>query len=306
MKKPSRAKADLALAFCSLLWGATFVVVKNALDHASVFIFLAVRFSLAALLMLAFRSRAIGRFEREDLFAGLRLGCFMFLGYAFQTAGLQYTSPAKSGFVTGSSVVLVPLLLALFWGRRLTWGAYAGALVAVFGLYYLTIPAAGMAYLNRGDVLTFVAAGLYAVHIILVGEYTRQHSAKALSLIQVAACAAMAWLTAGAAAAIRWQPARFEWRWELYLGILICAVFATALAFSIQLWAQQFTTPSHAAILFTLEPVFAVITSYLLIRERLGHRAMLGAIFVLAGILVAEMLGPPAAPESPEPTSGSA
>jgi drug/metabolite transporter (DMT)-like permease len=303
MEKPSRAKADLALAFCSLLWGATFVVVKNALDHASVFVFLAVRFSLAAVLMLVLRAGTIRQFEREDLFAGLRLGCFMFLGYAFQTTGLQYTTPAKSGFVTGSSVVLVPLLLALFWGRRLTWGAYAGALVAVLGLYFLTIPAAGIAFLNRGDVFTFVAAGLYAVHIILVGEYTRQHSAKALSLIQVGACAAMSWLTAGAAAAIRWQTGRFEWRWELYLGILICAVFATAVAFSIQLWAQQYTTPSHAAILFTLEPVFAVITSYLLIRERLGHRAMLGALFVLAGIFIAEMLGPPAAPESPEPTT---
>lgn len=297
-----RLRADLSLALCSLLWGATFVVVKNGLDHASVFIFLAVRFSVAAVLMAAWSNRAVLRFEREDLFAGLRLGCFMFLGYAFQTAGLQYTTPAKSGFVTGSSVVLVPLLLALFWGKRLTWGAYAGAFVAVLGLYFLTIPAEGIAYLNRGDVLTFVAAGLYAVHIILVAEYTRQHSAKALSLIQVAACAAMAWVTAGAAAAIRWQPARFEWRSELILGILICAVFATAVAFSIQLWAQQYTTPGHAAILFTLEPVFAVITSYILIRERLGPRALLGAAFVLAGIFVAEILGPPAAPESPEPT----
>jgi drug/metabolite transporter (DMT)-like permease len=300
--KPSRLKADVALAFCSLLWGATFVVVKNALDHSSVFIFLALRFTLAALLMLGFSARVLRRMEREDLFAGLRLGCFMFLGYAFQTAGLQYTTPSKSGFVTGSSVVLVPLLLAIFWGKRLARGAYAGAAVAVFGLYFLTIPAEGFAYLNRGDVLTFVAAGLYAVHIILVGEYTKQHSATALSLVQVAACAAMAWVMTGVAAAIRWQPARFEWRWELYLGILICAVFATAVAFSIQLWAQRYTTPSHAAILFTLEPVFAVTTSYILIRDRLAPRAVLGAVFVLAGIFIAELLGPPMAPESPEPT----
>jgi drug/metabolite transporter (DMT)-like permease len=297
-----RLRADLSLTLCSLLWGATFVVVKNALDHASVFVFLAVRFTLAALLMLAFSARVLRRFEREDLFAGLRLGCFMFLGYAFQTAGLQYTTPSKSGFVTGSSVVLVPLLLAIFWGKRLARGAYAGAGVAVFGLYFLTIPAEGFAYLNRGDVLTFVAAGLYAVHIILVGEYTKQHSATALSLVQVAACAAMAWVVAGVAATIRWQPARFEWRWELYLGILICAVFATAVAFSIQLWAQRYTTPSHAAILFTLEPVFAVITSYILIRDRLAPRAILGAVFVLAGIFIAELMGPPMAPESPEPT----
>jgi len=296
-----RTRADLSLAFCTLLWGATFVVVKNSLDHASVFIFLAARFSVAALLMLAWSYRIFRQLEPQELFAGFRLGFFMFMGYAFQTAGLQYTTPAKSGFVTGSSVVLVPLLLGLFWGKRLTLGAYAGAFVAVVGLYFLTIPSQGVAYLNRGDVLTFVAAGLYAVHIILVGEYTREHSAKALSLIQVAACAAMAWVAAGSAAAIRWQPARFAWRWELVLGILICAVFATAVAFSIQLWAQQYTTPSHAAILFTLEPVFAVITSYILIGERLQGRAVLGAVFVFSGILVAELLGPPAAPESPEP-----
>ena len=300
--QPSRAKAALALALCSLLWGVTFVVVKNALGHASVFLFLAVRFTVAAALMVAFYARAFARFEREDLFAGIRLGCFMFLGYAFQTAGLQYTTPAKSGFVTGSSVVLVPLLLALFWGRRLSRGAYAGAFVAVVGLYFLTIPSEGLAYLNRGDVLTFVAAALYAVHIILVGEYTRQHSSRLLSVVQVAACAVMAWFTAGTAAAIRWQPVRFDWRFELLAGVLICAVFATAVAFSIQLWAQQYTSSSHAAILFTLEPVFAVITSYVLMGERLGARAVVGAVFVLAGILIAEMLGPPAAPESPEPT----
>ena len=99
-----RLRADLSLAFCSFLWGATFVVVKNALDHASVFIFLAVRFTLTVVLMLAFGYRLFRRFEREDLFAGLRLGCFMFLGCAFQTAGLQYTTPSESGFVTGSSV----------------------------------------------------------------------------------------------------------------------------------------------------------------------------------------------------------
>src|SRR5260370_25036788 len=101
----------------------------------------------------------------------------------------------------------------------------------------------------------------------------------------------MAWVTAGAAAAIRWQPARFEWRFELILGTVICAVFATAVAFSMQLWAQQYTTPSHAAILFTLEPVFAVITSYLLIRERLSQRPVLGAILRLAWIFCAEMPG---------------
>ena len=192
-----KIKADMALAFCSLIWGVTFVVVKNALDHASVFVFLAVRFTLAAGLMAMFRPKVLARLDGQEIFAGLRLAFFMFAGYAFQTSGLQFTTASHSGFVTGSSVVLVPVLLGIFWGRRLTKWMYAGSLAALAGLYFLTVPAEGMRYLNPGDVLTFVAAGLYAVHIILVGEFTKQHSVSALSLIQVAGCAGMAWVADG-------------------------------------------------------------------------------------------------------------
>jgi hypothetical protein len=132
----------------------------------------------------------------------------MFGGYAFQTAGLLYTTPAKSGFVTGSSVVLVPLLLAIFWRKHLARWAYGGAFCAVIGLYFLTVPAEGLARLNHGDVLTFAAAGLYAVHIILVGDYTQRHSHGALSVLQVAACAALAWIATGSLAAIGWEALR--------------------------------------------------------------------------------------------------
>jgi len=299
--RPTRFRAELALAFCTLLWGSTFVVVKNSLDHASVFVFLALRFTLAGICMAAFRPQVFLVLQREEIFAGIRLGFFMFCGYAFQTAGLRYTSASNSGFITGSSVVLVPLILALFWGKRVTWWVYAGTIAAAAGLYFLTVPVTGVAHLNRGDVLTFFAAMSYAVHIILVGEYAREHSAAALSVLQVLACAALAWLTAFAAHAIRWQPMRMESTAQLWIGVAVCAVFATALAFSLQLWAQQYTSPSHAAILFTLEPVFAVITSYFVLGERLGWRSIGGAALVLAGILAAELLGPPAAPESPDP-----
>jgi drug/metabolite transporter (DMT)-like permease len=299
---PTRLRAELALAFCTLLWGCTFVVVKNSLDHSSVFVFLALRFTLAGICMAAFRPGVFRVLQREEIFAGVRLGFFMFCGYAFQTAGLRYTTASNSGFITGSSVVLVPLILALFWGQRVTAWVYFGTIAAAAGLYFLTVPVSGVAHLNRGDVLTFFAAISYAVHIILVGEYAREHSAAALSVLQVLACAAMAWLTAFGAHAIRWQTMSLQSSSQLWIGVAVCAVFATGVAFSLQLWAQQYTSPSHAAILFTLEPVFAVATSYLVLGERLGLRSLVGAALVLAGILAAELLGPPAAPESPEPT----
>jgi drug/metabolite transporter (DMT)-like permease len=197
---------------------------------------------------------------------------------------------------------MVPLLLRIFWRRYIASWAYAGALAAVAGLYYLTVPAEGFAHLNRGDLMTIVAAAMYAVHIILVGEYTRRHSVAALSVLQVAACGILAWVAAGVTAATGWEPPRLAWHWELVLGITVCAVFATAIAFTVQTWAQQYTSSAHTAIIFTLEPVFAAITSYLVIGERLSGRALAGAVLVLGGILLAELLGTPAAAESPEPT----
>jgi len=296
-----KLKADLSLMFCSLLWGVTFVVVKKGLDLSSPFIFLAVRFTIASSLMAVFQPKLVARIQRDEIFPGMRLAFFMFSGYCFQTVGLQYTTATNSGFVTGASVVLVPLLLGIFWGRTLTRWLYVGAFASLVGLYFLTVPAEGLRYLNRGDVLTFIGSGFYAVHIILVGDYSQEHSVSALSLIQVAGCAFMAWPLTGFAGAIHWQPVRFTSGWPLLLAIVICAVFATAIAFTLQLWAQQYTSPGHAAILFALEPVFAVMTSYLFLHERLSARAWRGAGLVVGGILIAELLAEPAAPEAPEP-----
>lgn len=299
-----RLRADLALALVSCFWGVTFVVVKDAVSHVSVFLFLSLRFLLAAVILGALQYRALPRLRRKEIFAGALLGLFMFLGYAFQTSGLVYTTPAKSAFLTASSVVFVPILMALFWRGRLGLWVYTGAGAALAGLYFLTVPGGPAWALNLGDILTLAAAALFAVHIILAGEYTRSHSLAALSFLQAAVTALLASLFCALGAVAGWQPLRFVPGWPAYSGILITAVFATAAAFTIQLWAQRYTSPSHAAVLFTLEPVFAATTSYLFSGERLGGRGLLGAFLIGLGILVAELKGPaPVAPESPEPVS---
>lgn len=295
-----RLKADLALGFCSLIWGATFVVVKEALQDASVFGFLGVRFALATLVMAAIYRARLRTFTRQDFRAGGLIGLFMFGGYAFQTVGLQFTTPSKAGFITGFSVVLVPVFLALFWGRRSKAWVWAGGLAALAGIYLLTVPAEGVGGLNIGDPLVLVCAVLFTFHIILVGRYTPVHSVAALSLIQVAATAALSLAALPLVQATGWEPVRLAWTGQLAAAVLITAVGATAAAFTIQVWAQQYTTPTHTALLFSLEPVFAALTSYLVLGERLGARALLGAALVFAGILLAELKGPTqAAPESP-------
>ena len=164
-----RLQADLALAFCSLIWGATFVLVKDALVSVSVFVFLVLRFVLAtATLALIYRA-AVRRLDRASFAAGAALGWFMFSGYALQTIGLRFTTPSKAAFITGSSVVMVPVLHALIGRRRAGAWVWAGAIAALVGLYFLTVPAAGFGDLNKGDLWVMGSAGGWGAHIRVVG-----------------------------------------------------------------------------------------------------------------------------------------
>ncbi len=301
-----RLQADLALALCALIWGATFVVVKDALAFASVFSFNAVRFTLAALVMGAVYARALRKSNWATLAAGALIGFFMFSGYAFQTLGLKYTTPSKAAFITGAGVVMVPVLLAVFWRRRISRWAWAGALAALVGLYLLTVPRSGFSALNVGDLLALGCAVMFAFHIILVAKYSPAHSVAALSFLQVATTAVLTALCLPVLAVTRWEAPFLRWSPNLIAAILITAVGATALCFSLQVWAQRYTSPTHTAILFSLEPVFAALTSLIVMRERLDARVLSGAILVFIGILLAELKGPAqAGADSPGPVSQS-
>ena len=299
-----RLRADLALAFCTLIWGATFVVVKDALADVSVVVYLAVRFGLAAVVMAIIFWRSVRRLTPRTAWAGAQIGLFMFGGYIFQTAGLKFTTPAKAAFITGSCVVLVPLLLAVSGRRRITGWIWAGAVAALAGLYFLTVPRTGLGALNRGDPLVFLCAVMFALHIIFIGRHVGDHSVGALSFLQVATTALLSALLVPLAAVTGWERPHLFLSGTAVFAILITAIGSTVIGFSFQTWAQQHTSASHTAILVSLEPVFAALTSWLLAREHFGARTLIGAGLILAGILLAELMGPaPAAPESPEPVA---
>jgi drug/metabolite transporter (DMT)-like permease len=301
-----KLKADLLLTCCSVIWGATFVIVKGALADASVFVFLTLRFLVAtAVLALTYR-RELRRVGAGELRAGALIGCFLFGGYAFQTLGLRLTTPSKAAFITGFFVVIVPALLVLFGARRLHVWIWAGAALAFAGLYFLAVPASGLATLNRGDLLVLVCAVMFALHVISIGHFASRYSAGALTFLQIGMTALLTAACVPVFALLRWEPIRLQWTRGLILAVLLTGVLATALTFSMQVWAQRYTSASHAAIIFTLEPVFAGITSFAFYHERLGARALAGAALILGGILIAELMGPaPAAADStlgPSPT----
>jgi drug/metabolite transporter (DMT)-like permease len=281
-------KAHLLLAFVTFVWGATFVSIKNALQQATPLTFNAVRMVLAALVLLAIFYRDLRCVSRKTLLSGVLVGVFLWLGYEFQTPGLQYTTASKSAFLTGMSVVLVPLFLTLFWRRHVNLWSLWGVAVAFIGLYLLTIPSggAGLRSINRGDVLTLLCAVAFTFQIIFVGRATQRSPFAPIVTIEVVTCAVLMVITAPML-----EKPHIVFSSQVVRAILVTGLLGTALGFGAQGWAQQFTPPTHTALIFSLEPVFALVTSYLAIGERLGLRAGIGAALILAGLLLSEILG---------------
>ena len=277
-----RTKAEILLVITTFIWGSTFVIVKGALADASPFPFLAVRFILAGLLMFWIMGR--GRLPRPALLPSLLLGLFLFTGYAFQTWGLIFTTPSKAAFITGFSVILVPLI-SLFHGYSLRAANAGGAGLGLLGLYFLVLPS-GIATVNRGDLLTVAGAVAFAFHIVLVGNYTRRFSFLHLAPGQILVVGILATL------AIPFAPSStLHWTGRLVFAIAVTAVFATAFAFGTQVWAQQYTPPAHTALIFALEPVFAALTSRVVTKEHLGGKVLLGSALILAGMVISEVWG---------------
>jgi drug/metabolite transporter (DMT)-like permease len=277
-----RTKAEFSLAAITAIWGFTFVIVKGALADASPLPFLAVRFMLAGLLLLVILGR--GRVGRGTILPGSIMGVFLFGGYLFQTWGLVYTTPSKSAFLTGFSVILVPLIMMLL-GQKLGPATLLGAVLGLGGIYLLVAPS-GMGGVNLGDIFTLVGATSFAVHIVLVGRYTKRFSFLHLVPVQILAVGLLA-----SAAMVVFPAQKWHFSARLAVAILVTAVLATGVAFSVQNWAQQYTPPAPTALIFALEPVFAAISSWLVVGEHFRGRTLAGAGLILAGMVVSEIWG---------------
>lgn len=317
--------ADAALLLVTVIWGATFVMVKDAVDAFPVFSFMALRFTLAALALAPLvlwqgRQKSRARLQpsrrpppRTDTYesyegfqsprvtsvlryfvassgsrgrtglilASALVGLALFAGYAFQTAGLKLTTPAKAGFITGMSVVIVPVVSAFLLRQSPPRNAWIGVGLATLGLALLSLTA--QLSIQLGDLLVLGCAFAFAAHILLLGHFAPRHNAMLLTLGQLATVA----IFSGIAALIFDEPAPLTG--QVLFAAAFTGILATALAFGIQTVAQRFTTSTHTALIFAAEPVFAGIFSLLLIGETLGPRQILGCALILGGMLVAEI-----------------
>jgi drug/metabolite transporter (DMT)-like permease len=284
--------ADSILLMVALVWGTTFVIVQNAIDTLPPLTFNGVRFFLASaflfLFLLLFYRGQIRQINKKLVLAGVILGVWLFCGYAFQTIGLLYTTSSKAGFITGLSVVLVPVFALFILKQRPKLPAVLGILIATAGLYLLTM--GDTLSINRGDALVFLCAISFALQIIYTGRYAPHFPSLALALVQILTVSVLS--SIGAFFLEDWQtaltPAAFSTP-SVYWALIVTAVPATALAFLAQTECQKFTTATRVALIFAMEPVFAAITAYFFNDELLSGRSLTGCLFIFIGMILAEL-----------------
>ena len=278
--RPKTLLATLTLLGITAAWGSTFFLIKDLLVRVPTLDFLGVRFAIAAVALVLVAPRAIGRLSREARRHAVVLGLLYGVGQILQTAGLAHTPASVSGFITGLYVVATPLFAAVLLKTRITWLTWAAVLLAVVGLAVLTLDGMSVGY---GEALTFVAAMLYALHIVGLGAWSTPSDAMGLAILQLVVIAVVCLVcTVPDGLVLPDRPS--DWASLLYMALV-----PGALGIVGQTWAQAHLPPTRTAIVMSMEPVFAAFFAVLLGGESLTSRMILGGAFVLAAMLMVEL-----------------
>lgn len=269
--------APWALLAVAAMWGISFVWMKDILDQQDVYSFLVSRFVVAALVMLVANPKVITRLNRELLIKGSLIGTALGLGYIFQTLGLERTTPAITGFITGLYVVLTPLIGALILKEKLTIQAWFYIALATVGLGVLSITGLSI---GTGELFVLISAFLFAAHILLLSRWSKDFDAYTLTFVQLATCA----VVSGVPASLNGFVAPPDT--QVWAVVVFTAVFATFFAFVIQTWAQARISATKVAVILTMEVVFAALFSVALGAEPLTLRILLGGSMVLVAMIM--------------------
>jgi drug/metabolite transporter (DMT)-like permease len=308
-----KLRAYILMTLVVAVWGSTFVVIKGALSDATPAAFNLIRMTFAFALLGVAYHRAWRTIRRTQIAAGAVVGLCLAAGYQFQTIGLVRTTPSKSAFITGLVVVLVPFFsivpaLRPPGARPPRWNAFMGAALAFLGIVLITAPPVATAgartaaaflpdfsSINLGDVLTLGCSISFAFHCIALGHTSPRIPFKPLAILQVGFCALFM-----AVSLPMIEHPQVHVTARLVIALIVAAALATAAAFSIQSWAQSILPTTPMALILALEPVFAWITSFVATGERLGMVAAIGAILILGGIALTELVPPPHVPTAHE------
>lgn len=271
--------AVLSLVFVAIVWGAGFVLMKDAIDDQPVFDFLATRFTLATLVMIAIRPQVLSAINKQTLFRGSVLGVMLGLAYITQTIGLDLTTAAITGFLTGLYVVFTPLLFWFVFKKKVDKKVIVGTTLALTALLFISFNGISI---DPGQIWLIACALLFAGHIIGLSFWSNAKDIYTLTVIQLAAGSVVCWL---GALPDGYQPPPSAFVWGT---VVFTAVFATAMAFLIQTWAQSIMDPSRVAIILTGEIVFAAVIAVAVGQEVLSARTIIGGVLIVVAMLIVE------------------
>jgi drug/metabolite transporter (DMT)-like permease len=275
--------AEIYLLGIVVIWGSTFAIIKGILDQIMPFTFLAYRFFWAAFILCLIFWKRLKNIDKIILRKGFLVGIFLFLGYTFQTVGLKYTTATKAGFITGLSVVLVPIISHFFIREKISKNSIIGVILAVIGLWFLNYNSSFI--FNFGDFLVLLCAVSFAMHIISVGLYARKVDYVLLVMVQLTTVFVLSFLMAlffERPGIHLYYPSGVWW------SIILTGIFATALAFYIQNKFQRYSTATKTAIIFSGEPIFGAIFAYLLLGEKVGLIAWIGGLLIIFGMIISQ------------------
>jgi drug/metabolite transporter (DMT)-like permease len=275
----SKKIALLALVLVAAAWGFAFVWMKDAIARQPYFDFLALRFTIAAVLMFAVRPQLVRHLDGKFLLRGVLLGVALGLGYVTQTIGLEYSTAAITGFFTGLYVVLTPIFAWFLLRERIASKVLLGVILATIGLGLITLNGLGF---DAGTISLLACAVLFALHIVGLGRWSPGRDTYALTVVQLATVAVVCWIGARVDG-YQGPPDTDVWN-----AILFCAVFATAIAFFVQTWAQSIMDASRVAIILTTEVVFAAVFAVAVGQEVLSPRTIIGGSLMVVAMLVVE------------------
>ncbi|MBT1070563.1 DMT family transporter [Pelotalea chapellei] len=275
----NRFKAAVLLLTTTFFWGVTFTIVKQAVADIDVFVFLAQRFILATVFILPISFFKGKNFDRNTLLQGSLMGILLFGAYAFQTVALRYTTASNTGFLTGLNVVMVPLMASAMLRHRVSLPVKVAVALSVAGLFLLC--GNGSWNFNQGDILAAICAVCVSLHLICTGAFSRGSDYYWLTAVQLGMVALLSSL-----GAIGRGHSIFVWYPDLLGTFLVCSLVATVFAFLVQTSMQRFISPTKTALIFCTEPVFAAGYAWIAINERLGIYGVVGAVLILAGMVV--------------------
>lgn len=278
----NKRKAELILLSITFIWGATFSIVKSTLSDVSPLFFISIRFIIASLFLLILFPSEFKNITKKEFYHSSILGALLFFGFAAQTIGLLYTSASKSAFLTGMAVIFTPIFQFLIEKKAPLFGNVIGVMIVSVGLYFLTSPKGSE--FNFGDILTIACAIIFALYIVYVDIATQSSNPLRITFLQILINGIMSIFLA-----LVFEDIRFNLNLNVVYALIYLSLLATVLTLYLQMKWQKETTPTKAAVIFTLEPVIAAILAYLFLNENIGLLGVIGGATILLGLILSEV-----------------